>query len=264
VGRYSGKGDSAVIIQGSVNGMEKKFTYEVKFPAESDDNEFIPRLWATRRVGHLLDEIRLHGENAELRDEVTELARKYGIVTPYTAYLILEDESQHNVPVRMRSLQGLDGDGMARQEAAKAWGDFKADREGNRAIGGARSSVALKDAVAAALAAFNGALESRRALGLPPASAPASESSMADRNREKLVQYAQQAQFVAGKNFFQNDKQWIDSAVQKNPKARHVRIQFGSEDYFDLIAKNAQVLPWLALGPNVQFVFNNTLYDIYE
>jgi hypothetical protein len=153
---------------------------------------------------------------------------------------------------------------MARQEAAKAWGDFKADREGNRAIGGARSSVALKDAVAAALAAFNGALESRRALGLPPASAPASESSMADRNREKLVQYAQQAQFVAGKNFFQNDKQWIDSAVQKNPKARHVRIQFGSEDYFDLIAKNAQVLPWLALGPNVQFVFNNTLYDIYE
>jgi Ca-activated chloride channel family protein len=264
VGRYSGKGDSAVIIQGSVNGMEKKFTYEVKFPAESDDNEFIPRLWATRRVGHLLDEIRLHGENAELRDEVTELARKYGIVTPYTAYLILEDESQHNVPVRMRSLQGLDGDGMARQEAAKAWGDFKADREGNRAIGGARSSVALKDAVAAALAAFNGALESRRALGLPPASAPASESSMADRNREKLVQYAQQAQFVAGKNFFQNDKQWIDSAVQTNPKARHVRIQFGSEDYFDLIAKNAQVLPWLALGPNVQFVFNNTLYDIYE
>ena len=50
-------------------------------------------LWATRRVGYLLDEIRLHGENAELRDEVTVLARKYGIVTPYTAYLIVEDET---------------------------------------------------------------------------------------------------------------------------------------------------------------------------
>jgi Ca-activated chloride channel homolog len=264
VGRYSGKGDSAAVIQGSVNGTERKFAYDVRFPGECDENEFIPRLWATRRVGYLLDEIRLHGENAELRDEVTELARKYGIVTPYTAYLILEDESQHNVPVRMRSLQGFDADGMAREEAAKAWGDFKKEREGSRAIGGARYGMALKDAVAAAPAASTGALESRRALGLPPASAPASESSMVDRNKEKLMQYSQQAQFVGGKNFFQNDKQWIDSAVQKHPKARQVRIQFGSAEYFDLIAKNAQVLPWLALGQNVQFIFNNTLYDIYE
>src|SRR5437867_2679454 len=31
VGRYSGKGDSAVIVEGSVNGTRKKFTYEVKF-----------------------------------------------------------------------------------------------------------------------------------------------------------------------------------------------------------------------------------------
>jgi len=44
----------------------------------------------------------LHGENAELRDEVTELARKYGIVTPYTAYLIVEDERRREVPLRDR------------------------------------------------------------------------------------------------------------------------------------------------------------------
>ena len=30
---------------------------------------------------------------------MTELARKYSIVTPYTAYLILEDETQRNVPM---------------------------------------------------------------------------------------------------------------------------------------------------------------------
>ena len=114
MGRYSGKGDAAVIVEGSVNGAARKFTYEVNFPEEASANEFIPRLWATRRVGYLLDEIRLHGENAELRDEVTELARKYSIVTPYTAYLILEDETQRNVPMAMRSLQGFDGDGGAR------------------------------------------------------------------------------------------------------------------------------------------------------
>ena len=96
-GRYSGHGNSAIIIEGMVNGATRKYTYEVKFPEESSDHEFIPRLWATRRVGYLLDEIRLHGENAELRDEVTELARKYGIVTPYTAYLIVEDEARRGV-----------------------------------------------------------------------------------------------------------------------------------------------------------------------
>jgi hypothetical protein len=106
----SGKGDAAVIVEGTVNGTARKFTYEVSFPEEASKNEFIPRLWATRRVGYLLDEIRLHGENAELRDEVTELARKYSIVTPYTAYLILEDETHRNVPMPMRSLQSFDGD----------------------------------------------------------------------------------------------------------------------------------------------------------
>ena len=54
----------------------------------------MPRLWASRRVAYLLDEIRLHGENAELKNEATDLARQFGLVTPYTAYLIMEDEQR--------------------------------------------------------------------------------------------------------------------------------------------------------------------------
>src|SRR5215471_10595978 len=67
VGRYSGKGASAIRVEGSVNGEPKRFDYDVKFPEESPENDFIPRLWAMRRVGYLLDEIQLHGENSELR-----------------------------------------------------------------------------------------------------------------------------------------------------------------------------------------------------
>jgi Ca-activated chloride channel family protein len=264
VSRYSGKGDAAVIVEGTVNGAARKFTYEVSFPEEASANEFIPRLWATRRVGYLLDEIRLHGENSELRDEVTELARKYSIVTPYTAYLILEDETQRNVPMAQRSMQGFDGDSGARREAAQAWGGFKDDRAGGKAVASARYGMAFKSANAAAPAAVNGALEARRSLGLADMSGPASEASSADRSKERLVQYSQQTQFVAGKSFFQNDKQWTDSAVQKNPNAKRVRIQFASAEYFDLVAKNANALPWLALGQNVQFVLDNTIYDIYE
>src|SRR5712672_1225714 len=120
VGRYSGKGDSAVIVEGSVNGTPKTFTYEVKFAGENSENEFIPRLWATRRVGYLLDEIRLRGENSELRDEVTELARKYSIVTPYTAFLIMEDEQRRDVPVPMQSLRRMQEDERLREETAQS------------------------------------------------------------------------------------------------------------------------------------------------
>jgi Ca-activated chloride channel family protein len=264
VGRYSGQGDAAVIVNGTVNGAARKFTYEVNFPEDASANEFIPRLWATRRVGYLLDEIRLHGENAELRDEVTELARKFSIVTPYTAYLILEDETQHNVPVRLRSLQGFDGDRGARREAEKAWSDFKDVRDGEQAVASARAGAFFRNADAAAPAAAGGALESKRALGFSGAPGRAPSASPADQSKERLVEYSQQAQFVAGKSFFQNDQQWIDSAVQKQPSAKRVRIQFGSTEYFDLVAKQPRALPWLALGQNVQFVLDNTVYDIYE
>ena len=67
-----------------------------------------------------------------------------------------------------------------------------------------------------------------------------------------------------GKSLFQDDKQWIDSAVRKHPDARRVRIQFGSAEYFDLAAKHSEALPWLALGQNVRFVPDDTVYDVYE
>jgi Ca-activated chloride channel homolog len=264
VGRYSGKGDAAVLVEGKVNGAAKKFTYEVNFPEDAASNEFIPRLWATRRVGYLLDEIRLHGENSELRDEVSELARKYSIVTPYTAYLILEDETHRNVPLAARSFQSFGGDREAQHEASQAWTDFKDARGGESAVATARYGMNLRSADAASSASVNGIVESRRALGLSTAPAGAPVASLAQKSKERLVEYAQQSQFVAGKSFFQNGQQWIDSAVQKQPNAKRVRIQFGSPEYFDLVARKPQASPWLALGQNVQFVLGDTVYDIYE
>ena len=136
--------------------------------------------------------------------------------------------------------------------------------DGEKAIGGARSSSFFRAADAAAPAAANGALESRWALGLSAKSGAAPTASPSDKSKERLVEYSQQTQFVAGKSFFQNDQQWTDSAVQKHPGAKRVRIQFGSEEYFGLVAKQPKALPWLALGQNVQFVLDDTVYDIYE
>src|SRR5262249_7266442 len=117
-GRYSGSGQGAIQIEGTVDGENRKFAYDVKFPGEASDHEFIPRFWATRRVGYLLDEIRLRGESKELKDEVTELARKYSIVTPYTAYLIVEDEKQRGLAQNLRTMPMFNADGAVRGEAA--------------------------------------------------------------------------------------------------------------------------------------------------
>jgi Ca-activated chloride channel homolog len=269
VGRYSGRGDSAVILEGTVNGVMRKFTYEVDFPRAEDEHEFIPRLWATRRVGYLLDEIRLHGENAELRDEVTELARKYGIVTPYTAYLIVEDESRRNVPQAMQSLPQLSADRLARQEATANWDYFKRDKDGDKALSGARFGYELKNANAPAAAADLASVEANRALGVSGSAGRGGRVStipetLADDSKTRLVQLSQQGRFVAGKNFYQNDGQWVDAAAQKLQNAKRQRIQFNSAEYFAFAAKERRALPWLALGQNVQFVLDDTLYEIYE
>ena len=259
VGRYSGGGDSAIVLEGTVNGASRKFTYEVSFPRRDDDHEFIPRLWATRRVGYLLDEIRLHGENAELRDEVTELARKYGIVTPYTAYLIVEDEDRRRVPLAMQSLPQLNTDSLARREAAQNWGAFKDERDGEKAALGARYGLALKMAEAPASAAAGGAVEANRALGvttLPGTPAPANDG------KARLLQHSQQGQFIAGKNFYQNNEQWVDAEAQKFQNAKRQRIQFNSSEYFAFAAKERRALPYLSLGPEVQFVLDGTVYEI--
>ena len=46
-------------------------------------------------MGYLLDQIRLHGDSDELRDEVVRLGNEHGIMTPYTSYLILEKDQDY-------------------------------------------------------------------------------------------------------------------------------------------------------------------------
>jgi Ca-activated chloride channel family protein len=91
-GRYSGKGPAAIKLTGQVGKETKEFVYELTFPEKTgDEREFVEHLWARRKVGYLLDQIRANGEKKELVDEVVVLAKKYGITTPYTSYLIVPD-----------------------------------------------------------------------------------------------------------------------------------------------------------------------------
>lgn len=92
VGKYELAGKATIILEGRLGSEKRTFEYEVEFPLASNDNEYLPRLWATRKIGYLLEEIRLNGEDEELVDEIIKLSKEYGIATPYTSFLILEEE----------------------------------------------------------------------------------------------------------------------------------------------------------------------------
>ncbi len=90
LGKYKGEGTTKATLSGSALGSDRKFRYEVDFTPDHR-NDFIPRLWATRRIGYLISELRLHGQNEELVDEVVRLSKKYGIITEYTSFLVDAD-----------------------------------------------------------------------------------------------------------------------------------------------------------------------------
>jgi Ca-activated chloride channel family protein len=112
VGRYKNSLDAATVrLTGRVGEREQSFTFAGQaFPSEKTDNRFLPRLWATRRVGYLLEQIRLNGENRELIDEVVALGTRFGLVTPYTSFLVtddIKDFARNQAPGRARLLGGF-------------------------------------------------------------------------------------------------------------------------------------------------------------
>ncbi len=119
LGRLAGTGEVGVQLNGTVAGQPVEFRRQVK--VDRAGPEFLPRLWATRKVGYLLDQIRLYGEDAELVDEIVTLSRRYGVITPYTSFLVVED-TPTEPPLAFEGLKADSGAGaVAASEAVRNW-----------------------------------------------------------------------------------------------------------------------------------------------
>lgn len=284
LGRYErekNKGD--IVLTGWVNGKETAFEFPIEFGKGGEENAFVANLWATRRVGYLLDRIRLEGESKELREEVAELARKYGIVTPYTTYLIVEDEARRDVPANFRtggirdavplSAPRISSGGGIRPEpsrtrapgapaAAPAAADPFADLSVAESDSSMRSSLQSKDGVRGVAGAT-----STEALRNANGITGVGRSNEAIRKLGGNVSGLPESQKIAGKTFyFQGERGWIDAEAQNlSGEAAKVRkIKFGSEEYFELLASNNQLAQWLSVGPHVQIVVDGELIEITE
>ena len=95
VGRYRQGGRTDVILKGDINGQVQTFHFPDQVFEErsgsSSSQPAIGRLWATRKIGYLLSQIRLNGPDQETIDQIVRLSIRYGIVTPYTSYLVTEE-----------------------------------------------------------------------------------------------------------------------------------------------------------------------------
>lgn len=96
-GKYFGHLVGDITLRGKVGNQTK--TFRLPVDERGGENDFVPRIWAKRRVGYLLNQIRMYGENNEFVDEVVKLAKQYGIITPYTSYLVVEDMPYDASPV---------------------------------------------------------------------------------------------------------------------------------------------------------------------
>ncbi len=269
LGRYSGEGGTTVKVIGKVGDERKEFTCKLQFPSDSDQHEFIPRLWATRRVGYLLDEIRLHGENRELKDEVTELAKKYQIVTPYTSFLITEDQpivATTAQPVRAEpaAIQNqLDLTKPARrlrEESLELRAAVPAQQllansppSGDTAVAGARYSTALKSAVT----------EQQLQLAPKEIETLARTGKLVSQPSPQERSSSNGFRMVKGRAFRLEEGKWIELSTRDAKESKPIRIEFNSKEYWDLLIRYPELKDIFSLGTSVRFLAGNKIYEIY-
>lgn len=126
-GRFRGEGGGTVRLAGLTNGSEEKFQMGTEFGAGEGHNAFLPRIWAARKLGYLIDQVRLSDSPAgkqEILDEIVRLSREYGIITEYTSFLVDEREQEE---LGLRSPSGMGGFSDTpelRQELKRRLGQF--------------------------------------------------------------------------------------------------------------------------------------------
>jgi Ca-activated chloride channel family protein len=245
-GRYTGSGSKKITLSGTVKDERKSFTINPEFINDNDEYDFIPQLWASRRIGFLLDQIRLNGEDKELVDEVIQLAREHGIVTPYTSYLIMEDEEirlrRNELVEDFQTLPPVPG---LRKEAE---GDYDAmkQKSGDRSVTVSEEFQGLNQA--------SNYRETKQGSG---------RMDYVDDNGY-VQNLTQQVKNVQGRAVYQSGKFWVDSELQKRKTKNEKRIQFNTDEYFKLLNDKPETAQFLALGQNVRFYYEDTFYEIFE
>ena len=231
IGRYKNDNDlrnAVFTVKGKAGKDVRTFSYgNLDFPVRTTENDFLPRLWATRRVGWLVEQIRLNGETKELKDEVVELGTRYGIVTPYTSYLATDGQFVSNrrdargfvnlAPKAKRAMEERSGDDAARMSVQQN------TQQSN-------VSVAVVDGM--------------------------------ESENQVIVRRSAQNQFVANRNFFYENDAWVDGSFNAETKLPEVNVRFASDEYFRLLDTEPELARYFALGEQVVVIWKDRVYRV--
>jgi Ca-activated chloride channel family protein len=108
LGKYKGDAPLTFRLRGQGQGKERTFQFHFDLASATNRNSFVPRLWASRKIAFLIEEIRQSGAAGggrpslvsggppadprmkELVDEIVRLSLEFGILTEYTSFLARE------------------------------------------------------------------------------------------------------------------------------------------------------------------------------
>ncbi len=272
-GKYKGKGGSAIKLRGDLANEKKEFVYEYNFPEKtSDSKSFVEQLWARRKVGFLLDQIRANGEKGELVDEVTKLAKKYGITTPYTSYLVVPDHVSYPIhrpvpgyptpklPVPFGLLPSSGGD---ENRKVLEFARENQSRPGQLAEG--RATAAEKAFEFAGIAGAPGAEQLKKAMDAKGDLDRAKDAlrrrdqnavqggkmgvdlSVQNQNfRDQITVSETAIKQISGRSMIEVGGVWIDEGFQKSMPTMVIQAQ--SDAYFRLLEKQPQLRKLFGLG----------------
>jgi Ca-activated chloride channel family protein len=234
-GRYKGSGRGAVVLEAMSRQRQERIRHVVDFPDRAESMDFIPRLWAIRKIGYLLDEVRLR-RNQEVANEIVRLAKEFGIVTEFTSFLIDEDMILAQADDRRLSIRAMDVSNsmMLAAPAGRAAVDASVSAQTlqRQGIAGAAAPPV------AAMAGLPGrAAQSHESLGLPVAP-------------DGTAQRAQQVvRNIGGRTFYQQGRQWMDSRYRSGQQV--ITVQAFSEAHFALLRRRPELRQYLSLGEEV-------------
>ena len=242
VGRYRHAGQAKVLVRGDVNGEKLKMDFPTELIKKSKGSKyaFVEKLWAVRRVGEIIDQIDLHGQDDELIDEMIYLSRKHGILTPYTSYLADEnsdvrdlDIARRRVGAQLQGLQQQSGEFGFRQRV------MKSALQSAGGMGGLqRSGTTEAEDTPAALPA----------LGIPGQSTRANGAVQFKRANAAKAEEVRNLRQIGNKSFYLEGDVWVDSVASVNQIDKPIAVKRFSQQYFDLAAKFSQelgaVLQW--------------------
>ncbi len=253
VGRYRKSTPVKVTLYGKVADQSREMSIESMFgnSDETRKNQFVETLWATRRIGEIIDDLDLKGQNKELIDELVALSLKHGIMTPYTSFLADENMSFGD---RSRLLTEAESrsDGLS---AASGMGGFSQRSFKSELKRASRAnSSALQDAAEEADNAIVRRLGIPAARGERPPAIPSpagNQGGIGGRDRggiggggkgeEAKRQVAQRVRRIDTKTFYWKNNEWQDSeygTLTEEAQKKLIEVEQFSDEYFELTRLN--------------------------